>query len=77
MHKSSDDFDIIPEKSNILQQHIHKLNNLITIIQGNTELIKLNTGSNDEVENILICCKKGSEVLLSLRQITSQIGGNP
>jgi hypothetical protein len=47
--------------------YIHKLNNLLTIIQGNAELIKITTGVREEADDILISCQKSLEILEHLR----------
>lgn len=46
---------------------IHALNNLITVIQGNAELIQLKQGL-EEAGEILEACRKMQGLLNSLRQ---------
>ncbi|SHK58271.1 hypothetical protein [Desulforamulus aeronauticus] len=46
---------------------IHALNNLITVIQGNAELIQLKQGL-EEAREILEACRKMQGLLNSLRQ---------
>ncbi len=46
--------------------HIHKLNNILTVIRGNAELIKLKDGTCEEVEEIIIGCEKCLNLLKSM-----------
>ena len=51
-----------------LNAFIHQLNNMLTVIQGNAELIKLQAGYSEEVNEILITCRKCLDLLKQIRQ---------
>lgn len=52
--------------------HIHKLNNMLTVIRGNAELIKLKIGPCEEVEEIIIGCEKCLNLLKNIGFITKR-----
>lgn len=51
-----------------LTKHIHKLNNLVTVIQGNAELIKFGQNSQEDAEEIMDACEQILVILNTLRQ---------
>ena len=62
---------MLDEKGKI-RMHIHKLNNLITVIQGNAQLIKLGQDNKEDAEEILIACSQMSDALKAIRQIVAE-----
>ncbi|MEG6523234.1 hypothetical protein [Desulfotomaculum sp. 1211_IL3151] len=55
-----------------IKTNIHKLNNLLTVIQGNAELIKLDQQNQEDAAEILDACKQMEEVLRTIRQTISR-----
>ncbi|HBV95704.1 MAG: hypothetical protein JL50_10455 [Peptococcaceae bacterium BICA1-7] len=50
--------------------YIHKLNNMLTVIHGNTELMILRNGMTEEMYEILSSCKKSMEILNEMRRMS-------
>ncbi|MTI81865.1 MAG: hypothetical protein FH758_13495 [Firmicutes bacterium] len=46
-----------------LRKHVHKINNMVTIIKGNAELLSLEDSNSDEVKDILMCCEQIQEII--------------
>ena len=51
-----------------LTKHIHKLNNLVTVIQGKAEQIKYGQNSQEDAEEIMDACEQILVILNTLRQ---------